>query len=89
MSPQLPVIAIVPSLRNDYLLLARDLVPDGEIRSALIDPESLYRQRRAEIRLLLDLLLPAADVSAMTTRTPLALSIAPPTRSLVGRQLLR
>jgi hypothetical protein len=86
MSLQAPVIAIAPSLRNDFVMLARDLVPDEELRGALNDPESYYSQRRAEIRLLLDLLLPAADASAVTTSAP---RVTQPAKPLTGRQLLR
>ena len=86
MSLEVPVISIEPSLRNDFLVLARDLMPDEGALDALVDPESFYRQRRAEIRLLLDLLLPVAAAPIAPTPAP---SVRRPARPLTGRQLLR
>jgi len=61
MSGALPVVAIAPTAHNDVLVLLDELVPEWEQRDASLAPHELARRQRAEIRLLLDLLLAAPD----------------------------
>ncbi len=76
MTDALPVVAIEPTLRNDLMILISDIVPEGELRCALMEPDAFYRQRRAEIRLLLDLILPppGQPVASGATRDDAAAS---------------
>lgn len=57
MVSDLPVVAIEPSPRNDLTIWLSKLVSDQELLDATIEPERIYRRYRAEIRLLIDLIL--------------------------------
>jgi len=57
MNAKLPSVAICPSPRNDWLLWLSDVTESEALRIALVEPEAYYRQHRAEISLLIDLIL--------------------------------
>jgi hypothetical protein len=57
MNRDLPIVAIEHSPRNEARLWLHELFPDSELSASPIEAQALYSRHRAEIRLLLDLVL--------------------------------
>jgi len=61
MSDPLPTVAITPSPVNDLVLTMSALLPTRDLSEIFVDPDTVYRRYRAEIKLVSDLVFPPSE----------------------------